>query len=132
MRIESQDRRSHIELERRDEGGYLVLDVAAALDEFTGHLRSVIVADAPAFLRDLAAFEASRQGRISCHGDEGEFELQLQAQDRLGHLWVGVSLARGLHRPRSDILEPTRLSGGFAFDAEHSTRLFAELRDLLS
>lgn len=131
MRIESQDRSCFIELERREEAGYLLLDVAATLGQFRGSSRSHIVPDGPGFLRELAAFEASRKGMIALRDDEGQFELRIKAYDKLGHLWVGLSLRHGSTSPRAENVEPNLLSGGFVFDADHALRLFAELRELL-
>jgi hypothetical protein len=127
MRIVSQDKASLIELDRRDEGGFLVLAANASIGEFTARNRSAIITEAPRFLRDMAAFEASRSGAIALRGAEQDFELRIRARDRLGHLYVGVSIARR----RSLELEPLHFSGGFDYDAEYATRLFAELRDLL-
>jgi hypothetical protein len=127
MRIDSDDKASFIELERRDEGGFLVLAACASILEFTARNRSIIISDAPAFLRDMAAFEASRQGAIALQGTEQEFELRIRATDRLGHLYVGVSITRWRALER----EPLRFSGGFLYDADDATRLFADLRALL-
>src|SRR5262249_16753336 len=127
MRIESDDRASFIELERRDEGGFLVLSASASIYEFTARNRSVIVSDAPAFLREMASFEVNRRGAITLHGTAGEFELCIRASDRLGHLYVGVGIPR---RPGPQ-LEPLRFSGGFHYDAEYAAQLFADLRELL-
>ena len=127
MRIESDDKTSFIELERRDEGGFLVLSASASINEFTARNRSVIVPNAAAFLRDMASFEARRRGAIAFQGSEQEFELRIRASDRLGHLYVGVSITRWHALER----EPLRFSGGFFYDAEYATRLFAELRALL-
>ena len=131
MRIASQDGASFIEIERRDESGYLLLDVTASLGQFRGSSRSHIIEDAPAFLRDLAAFEASRRGSIALRDDEHSFELRIKAYDRLGHLWVGLSLRHGSSSPRAENVEPNLLSGGFVFDADHALRLLEELRELL-
>jgi hypothetical protein len=127
MRIESEDRASFIELERRDEGGFLVLAASASINEFTARNRSIIVSDAPAFLREMASFEASRRGAIALQGDAQEFELRIRSSDRLGHLYVGVSITRWHALER----EPLHFSGGFFYDAEYATSLFAELRALL-
>lgn len=131
MRIASQDGTSFIELERRDEAGYVLIDVVASLGPFRGSSRSHIVEDGPGFLRDLSAFEAKRQGSIALRDDEQSFELRIKAYDRLGHLWVGLSLRHGSSSPRAENVEPNRLSGGFVFDADHALRLFEELRELL-
>lgn len=131
MRIASQDRATYIDLERREESGYLLLDVTASLGEFRGSSRSHIIEDAPGFLRELAAFEANRKGMIALRDDEGQFELRIMAYDKLGHLWVGLSLRHGSTSPRAENVEPNLLSGGFVFDADHALRLFAELRELL-
>ena len=53
MRIDSDDKASFIELERRDEGGFLVLAASTSILEFTARNRSIIISDAPAFLRDM-------------------------------------------------------------------------------
>lgn len=131
MRIESQDGTSFIELERREEAGYLLLDVTAALRQFRGSSRSHIVEDGAGFLRELAAFEASRQGAVVLRDDEQSLELRIRAYDRLGHLWVGLSLRHGNPGPRGEQIEPSLLSGGFIYDVEHAARLFAGLRALL-
>jgi hypothetical protein len=131
MRIESDDKTSFIELERRDEGGFLVLAAHASIGEFTARNRSAIIADAPAFLRDMAAFEASRSGAIALCGTEQEFELRIRAYDRQGHLWVGASIARRHFISRPENVEPLQFSGGFLYDAEYAAQLFVDLRELL-
>ena len=131
MRITSQDGTSFIELERRDEGGFLVLAVHASIAEFTARNRSTIIADASSFLRDMAAFEARRTGAIALRGDEQDFELRLRAYDRTGHLWVGVSIARRSSSPRGENVEPLQFSGGFVYNAEYASQLFADLHALL-
>jgi hypothetical protein len=127
MRIESQNRRSFIELERYDEGGFLMLTASASIDDFTGRNSSIMVDDAPAFLREMASFEVSRRGAIALRGIAQEFELRIRATDRLGHLYVGVTIQR-LHPLE---LEPLLFSGGFIYDAKHSAQLFADLREML-
>src|SRR5262245_65438147 len=94
MRIESRERGSFIELDRRDEGGLMALSVDASIGDFTARDRSVLIEDATPFLRELDRFEKTRQGHASLRGIEDEFELRLRALDNAGHFWIGIRITR--------------------------------------
>jgi hypothetical protein len=126
MRIESEDRRSSILLDRRDESGFLVLSVEASISDFTARSRSIIIEHAASFLRQLDGLEATRQGEALLQGIEDGFELRLRTLNSTGHLWIGIRMTR------RDNPEPLQFSGGFPIDSDHSVTLFAGLRQLLT
>jgi hypothetical protein len=130
MRIQGRERDSFIEFDRRDEGGLMVVSVDASIGDFTARNRSVVIEDATPFLRELDMFEKTRQGHASLRGIEDEFELRLRSLDNAGHFWISIRITR---RPSpQDGPEPLMFSGGFPFDADYATGLFAGLRDLLT
>jgi len=129
MRFQTPGGASFIEIERRDEDGYAIFDVAVSIEGFTGRNRSVIFNSCAEFLSQIRDFDAKRDGIVTLTGTEG-FQLSISTYDAAGHMRVDVRLCRHTYQasPRTVALT---LEGGFVFDVEFANSLFRDLHELL-
>ncbi|MGD9253892.1 MAG: hypothetical protein PVG92_08175 [Holophagae bacterium] len=130
MKILSSDRSSWIEMERVGDDGFVTYSVAAAIGGFSARHDAITLVGVPQFCAKLAQFDRTRKGEIVLEGGE-DFRFVIRSLDASGHLWVGVRIVRYTFLPSPGVADPLRFSGGFDFDPEFATRLFADLRALL-
>jgi hypothetical protein len=130
MRILSRDRSSWIEIKRLDDDDFVTYSCSAQIGDFSGRNDSITLVGAPGFCAELAEFDRTRRGEIVLEGGE-DFRFVIRSLDTSGHLWVGVRIVRYTFLPTPGVGEPLSFSGGFEFDPEHATRLFADLKAVL-
>jgi hypothetical protein len=129
MRFQTPDGSSFIQIDRRDEDGYAIFDVTAAIEGFTGRNKGVIFTRCTEFLRQLRGFDAKREGTVTLEGTE-QNRLSIATFDGTGHMRVDVRLCRYSHQPGPKTTVLT-LEGGFVFDVEFANSLFKEMHELL-
>ncbi len=127
LRITERDGPSYIEFERREDGGFPVVDVSTSFDEFSGRYQGVALSSVKDYLRRLEEFDEKRSGSVILEGGE-DFQFRIEASDKRGHLQVGIRLC---HYRCGTNLPPSRLEGGFEFEVEYANQLFQDLHRFL-
>jgi len=133
MIINSQDKKSQIELEFLDIGDkmYPSLEIKVSIinNEFAGSVDVSIKSEGfELFLAELKVLSDTRNGSVGLRSmDQSEFDLQIESYDQTGHLRLKYEIMKIIYMPD---LNRLKLSGAFILDSEYINQIYKDFNNL--